>query len=72
MVKLVLLLGIGALLTAIILPGIYGAYLAFKASIILGIVVLIVEPTPTIIGWVAILGRADACEKLVAWIGLPF
>ena len=55
-----------------VVPSIYGLYLAFKASIILGIVALIVEPSPAILGWIAILGRNDVCQKLAEWMHLPF
>lgn len=56
---------------ALFIPGIYGAYLAFKASIILGVIVLIVEPSPTILGWLALFGITDLCSRLAAWMHLP-
>lgn len=61
-----------ALIGLALIPSFYGAYLAFKASIILGIVALVVEPSPAVIGWIAILGRSDVCQKIAAWLHLPF
>lgn len=55
-----------------IFPTFYGLYLAFKAPIILGILVLIVEPTPAVLGWLAIFGHSDIPAKLAAWMNLPF
>ena len=49
---------------------IYGLILAFKASIILGIIALIVEPSPFIFGLVALFGT-NVPEKIQAWLGLP-
>lgn len=64
--------GLILLVAALLLPGVYGIFLAFKASIILGIIVLIVQPSPTVLGWVALFGRSDVCERLAAWLHLPF
>jgi hypothetical protein len=44
---------------------IYGLYLAFSASIILGIVVLFVEPMPLIIGLCALLAHKDLAQMIV-------
>lgn len=51
---------------------IYGLYLAFSASIILGIVVLILEPTPMILALVALIAKPDVCEAIAKWLNLPF
>ncbi len=51
---------------------IYGLVLAFKASIILGMAVLIIEPSPVIIGLVALCGHPEFCAKFAAWLNLPF
>jgi prepilin-type N-terminal cleavage/methylation domain-containing protein len=59
-------------LGVVFVPGIYGLYLAFKASILLGIVVMIVQPSPTILGWVAIFGHPEVCHKIVTWLSIPF
>lgn len=61
-----------ALFAVAIGPTIYGAYLAFKASLILGIVVLVVEPAPMVLGWIAIFGHPEVAQKIAQWIGLPF
>jgi len=53
-------------------PTVYGLFLAFKASIILGILALIVEPSPAIFGWLAIFGHAEVCKAIGAWLHLPF
>ena len=50
----------------------YGLYLAFSASIILGIVVLIAEPTPLILAVVALTAKPDVCEAIAKWLNLPF
>lgn len=61
-------------LCSIIIPGIgisiYGAVLAFKASIILGVIVLIVEPSPFVIGLCAIFGK-DVAGAIQNWINFP-
>jgi len=52
---------------SVVFPGIYGLILAFKASLLLGIIVFIVEPVSVIIGWFAIIGRPDVCERIAEW-----
>lgn len=49
----------------------YGLVLAFKASFILGLLVLIFEPTPAVIGIYAFFGHPDIAQKLVTWLHLP-
>lgn len=44
---------------------VHGLVLAFSASILLGIVVLIVEPAPFIIGLVYWVGGIDLAQRLV-------
>lgn len=61
-----------AILLIALVPGIYGLILAFKASIILGIAVLIIEPSPTILGWIAIFGHPEVSQKIAIWLHLPF
>lgn len=67
-----IVVGVLAVFGLLLGPGFYGAYLAFKASITLGIIALVVEPSPTVIGWIALLGRSDVCNKVAAWLHLPF
>lgn len=43
----------------------YGIYLAFSASIVLGIVALFVEPLPLIFGLVQLLADVNLAEKIV-------
>lgn len=59
-------------IAAAIVPGIMGLILAFHASLILGIIVLVVQPTPTILGWLAIFGCSDVAVRLAHWMHLPF
>ncbi len=61
-----------AVVGLVIGPSIIGIYLTFKASIILGIIFLVAEPGPAIIGWIAIFGHADVAKKLAHWLNLPF
>lgn len=49
---------------------IYGLYLAFSASIVLGVIVLVVEPTPFILGVLALFGHPEVAHKIAAWLGL--
>lgn len=59
------LLGLWAFL---IFGTIYGLYLAFSASFLLGIIVFIVEPSPLIIGLVALFFHKDLAQSLVEWL----
>jgi hypothetical protein len=43
---------------------IYGIVLGFKASILVGIIILIVEPAPLIVGLVALFSNVDLAQKL--------
>jgi len=49
---------------------IYGLVLCFKASIILGIIALVIEPTPLIVGLCAIFGK-DIANAIQNWIHFP-
>lgn len=46
----------------------YGLYLAFSASIILGIIVFIVEPSPFIIGAVMMFFGKDLAQMIVEFL----
>lgn len=46
----------------------YGLYLAFSASIILGIIVLIVEPSPFIIGAVMLFFDKNLAQMIVDFL----
>ncbi len=50
-----------------LVASVYGIVLAFKASIVLGLVVLVVEPTPFIIGAVYLLTGTDLAQRVVQW-----
>jgi len=47
---------------------IYGLYLAFSASIILGLIVLIVEPSPAIIGLVMLFFDKNLAQMIVDFL----
>lgn len=47
---------------------IYGLYLAFSASIILGIIALIVEPSPLIIGLVMFFFQKNLAQMLLEFL----
>jgi hypothetical protein len=46
---------------------IYGLYLAFSASIILGIVAVFVEPAPLVLALVEILAHRHLAQEIVNW-----
>ncbi len=65
----VLGLGIGVLLVVLFLGcTVYGVVLAFKASILLGLIALIVEPSPFIFGLVMLLCEVNLAEKIMVWV----
>lgn len=47
---------------------IYGMYLAFSASIILGIVVFLVEPSPFVIGAVMFFFHTNLAEAIMTFL----
>lgn len=47
---------------------VYGLYLAFSASIILGIIVFICEPSPAVIGLVMFFFDKNIPELLMQWL----
>ena len=47
---------------------IYGLYLAFSASVVLGIVVLVVEPSPAIIGLVMFFFEKNLAQLIVDYL----
>mgnify|MGYP007100135501 CR=1 FL=1 len=61
-------LGLLALFALPVAATVYGLYLAFSASIILGVVVLLVEPAPLILGVLGFLGHPEVSEKIVQFI----
>ena len=60
-----LMVGIWA---GLILSTVYGLYLAFSASIILGIIVLLVEPSPLIIGLVMFFFHKNLAQMLLDFL----
>lgn len=51
-----------------IISTVYGIYLAFSASIILGFVVLLVEPSPLIIGLVMMFFHKNLAQMLLDFL----
>lgn len=47
---------------------VYGLYLAFSASILLGLVVLVVEPSPAIIGLVMLFFEKNLAQALIDYL----
>ena len=65
-------LGLGAMMLIYLTLGltmiglsIYGMVLAFSASIVLGVVVLLIEPLPLIIGLVKLLTGINLAQKIL-------
>ena len=62
--------GLGALLIigvwiTLLATSLYGLYLAFSASIILGIVILVIEPLPLIFGALMLLFDLNLATKIM-------
>lgn len=51
-----------------IVCGFYGLYLAFSASILLGILVFLIEPSPFIIGFVMICFEKNLAQMAIDWL----
>ena len=62
--------GVLALILTPLALSIYGIYLAFSASIILGVLALLVEPTPFLLGVLALFGHPEVAHKIATWLGL--
>lgn len=52
----------------LLLATVYGLWLAFSASIILGIIVLLVEPSPAIIGLVMLFFGKNLAQMLIDFL----
>lgn len=46
----------------------YGIYLAFSASVLLGIVVFLVEPSPAVIGLVMLFFHKDLAQMIMDFL----
>lgn len=57
---------------AMLMTTIYGLYLAFAASLLLGFVVLLVEPAPLVIGLIALFGHPELCRRIVEAVSKVF
>lgn len=64
------IVGILMLVFAPLALTIYGLYLAFSASIVLGVLALLIEPSPFILGVLALFGHPDVATKIATWLGL--
>lgn len=49
---------------------IYGLILAFQASLLVGVIALIVEPSPLIIGLVCFFTGTNLAQQLASWLGV--
>jgi cytochrome c oxidase subunit IV len=49
---------------------IYGLVLAFQASILVGVIALVAEPLPLIIGLVQFFGHTNLAQKLAHLLGV--
>lgn len=56
---------IGFLVALAIVPTIVGLYLAFSAHILLGALVLLVEPSPWVVGIIYLVSGHDVCVKIM-------
>jgi hypothetical protein len=66
-------LGVLGILCLIFVPmilSVYGLYLAFSASIILGVLAILIEPSPFVLGLLAVFGHAEVAHKIAVWLGL--
>lgn len=48
----------------------YGLVLCFQASIVLGFVALLIEPSPLIFGLLGIFGHSDIPQRIATGLGL--
>lgn len=62
------ILGIFLLWFLPIVATFYGLYLAFSASLVLGLLVLFIQPTPLILGFLGIIGHPEVAAKIAAWL----
>lgn len=73
--SVILTFGMGGVVIALLLSlviiaaWVYGVCLAFSASIILGVIVLIVQPSATVLGLVGFFNPA-VCVELARWMHL--
>ena len=63
-------LGIVCLVFFPLALSVYGLYLAFSASIILGVLAMLIEPSPFIFGVLALFGHPEVAQKIATWLGL--
>lgn len=49
-----------------------GLILAFKASILLGILAIVIDGWAYAIGLIAAFGRPDLCQKIAEWVKFAF
>jgi prepilin-type N-terminal cleavage/methylation domain-containing protein len=71
LIELLIVMAIVCMIIPCIGISIYGLVLAFKASILLGIIAFIVEPSPFVFGICGLFGK-NLPEAIQAWANLPF
>lgn len=62
--------GVLCLIFAPLALSIYGLVLAFKASIVLGVIAMLVEPSPFVLGILGVFGHPEVAQKIATWMGL--
>ena len=67
MLMALFIIGVMLLAFAGVAISIYGLYLAFSASILLGLLALLVEPSPLIFGLIMLFTGTNLPEKIVQW-----
>ena len=50
---------------------VYGIVLAFQASLVLGVIMLLIHPAPMILGMVALCGYPEVVTQIATWLNLP-
>lgn len=64
-IELLIVLAVLGLVATVVGVSAYGIYLAFSASVLLGVVVLFVEPLPFVIGIVWLLTGTDIAQRIL-------
>ena len=65
--RAILMAAVLLLIAFLIGMGVWGLVLAFKASLILGLVVLLIEPVPFFLGLIALFGHPEVSRQIVEY-----
>jgi hypothetical protein len=55
---------------AVLVTVVYGFVLVFKASLLLGLLIFLVDPIPLILGLLGIFGHPEVAQKIATWLGM--